>query len=154
MFADSQTMMLCSLRVLIRYQYYIRFIAKSKISQIWCIVGLKKGKIDALWDTFCPFFNSTMHQICDILLFLINLIATMYSFFVWKLTVLLRMTIKTTRAVLGFRGFGFRGVWNMLSFGMVVLDMSWLVFMYAVKKKKKKKDLSRTMEVDQRSGLC
>ena len=24
----------------------------------------------------------------------------------------------------------------MLSFGMVVLDMSWLVFMYAVKKKK------------------
>ena len=56
-----------------------------------------------------------------------------------------------TRAVLGFRGFGFRGVWNMLSFGMVVLDMSWLVFMYAVKKKK---DLSRTMEVDQWSGLC
>ena len=39
---------------------------------------------------------------------------------------------KKTRAVLGFRGFGFRGVWNMLSFGMVVLDMSWLVFMYAV----------------------
>ena len=58
-----------------------------------------------------------------------------------------------TRAVLGFRGFGFRGVCETcLSFGMVVLDMSWLVFMYAVKKKKK--DLSRTMEVDQRSGLC
>ena len=44
--------------------------------------------------------------------------------------------LKKTRAVLGFRGFGFRGVWNMLSFGMVVLDMSWLVFMYAVKKKR------------------
>ena len=27
----------------------------------------------------------------------------------------------------------------MLSFGMVVVDMSWLVFMYEVKKKKKKK---------------
>ena len=39
---------------------------------------------------------------------------------------------RKTRAVLGFRGFGFRGVWNMLLFGMVVLDMSWLVFMYAV----------------------
>ena len=37
---------------------------------------------------------------------------------------------KKTRAVLGFRSFGFRGVWNMLSFGMVLLDMSWLVFMY------------------------
>ena len=59
-------------------------------------------------------------------------------------------TFLKTRAVLGFRGFGFRGVWNMLSFGMVVLDMSWLVFMYAVKKK----DLSRTMEVDQQGDLC
>ena len=29
--------------------------------------------------------------------------------------------------------------------------MSWLVFMYGVEKKK---DLSRTMEVDQRGGLC
>ena len=56
-----------------------------------------------------------------------------------------------TRAVLGIRGFGFRGVWNRLSLGLVVLDMSWLVFMYAVGKKK---DLSRTMEVDQRGGLC
>ena len=62
-----------------------------------------------------------------------------------------RLFFTKTRAVLGFRCFGFRGVWNMLSFGMVVLDMSWLVFMYAVKKKK---DLSRTMEVDQRGGLC
>ena len=59
-----------------------------------------------------------------------------------------------TRAVLGFRGFGFRGVWNMLSFGMVVFRYELAsVYVYSLKKKKKK-DLSRTMEVDQRSGLC
>ena len=33
----------------------------------------KKGKIDALWDIFCP-CNTIMHQIYDILLFPINLI--------------------------------------------------------------------------------
>ena len=35
----------------------IRFIPNSKISQILCFVGLKKGKIDALLDTFLPFFQ-------------------------------------------------------------------------------------------------
>ena len=29
-------------------------------------------KINALWDTFCPLFNPTMHQICDILLLFIS----------------------------------------------------------------------------------
>ena len=31
---------------------------------------IEKRKIDALWDTFCHFWNSIMHQICDILLLL------------------------------------------------------------------------------------
>ena len=35
-------------------QRAIRFrpISNSKIPHIWCIVGLKRGKINALWDTF------------------------------------------------------------------------------------------------------
>ena len=52
----------------------IRFIANSKTSQIWCIMGLKRGKVDALWDTFCSLVNPTMHEICDILLSVINIV--------------------------------------------------------------------------------
>ena len=40
-------------------------------------MGLKKGKTDALRDTFCHFCNPTMHQICDILLFAINPMGSM-----------------------------------------------------------------------------
>ena len=56
-------------------QRTIRFrpISNSKIPHIWCIVGLKRGKINALWDTFYHLFNPIMHhiyptmyQICDI----------------------------------------------------------------------------------------
>ena len=36
--------------------------------------GIKKEKIDALWDSFCPFCNPTMSEVCDILLFAISLI--------------------------------------------------------------------------------
>ena len=59
----------------------IKFITNSKISQIWCIMGLKRGKIDALCHTFWCSHNA-------ILLFRINLMviipnggeATMFLF--------------------------------------------------------------------------
>ena len=46
-------------------QRAIRFspISNSKIPHIWCIVGLKRGKINALWDTFYHLFNPIMHHI-------------------------------------------------------------------------------------------
>ena len=63
---------------------FIRFIATSKIWQIWCTVGLKGDKNDALWGTLSPLFNPSVYQICplmhqvfDILLFAINLFGGM-----------------------------------------------------------------------------
>ena len=51
----------------------LRPISNSKIPHIWCIVGLKRWKINALWDTFYHLLNpimhhiySTMYQMCDI----------------------------------------------------------------------------------------
>ena len=46
-------------------QRAIRFrpISNSKIPHIWCIVGMKRGKINALWDTFYHLLNPIMHNI-------------------------------------------------------------------------------------------
>ena len=51
---SSAVCMLCGLKI-------IRFIMNIKISHIWCIVELKKGKIHTFW-LFCDF---TMYQICN-----------------------------------------------------------------------------------------
>ena len=54
------------------------YIANSNISQTCYIVGLKRGKIDALWDViFCIPFNSNFMKsmiFCYLLLFSINLV--------------------------------------------------------------------------------
>ena len=41
------------------------FIAGSKISQIWCIVGLKRGQNLSHSASFLTSSKSTMHEICD-----------------------------------------------------------------------------------------
>ena len=55
---------------------FIRFIiSNNEIITNVVNCGIEKGKLDALWDTFCLFCNPTMHQICDILLFALSLYA-------------------------------------------------------------------------------